>query len=82
MSDTPRRYGLMRDASYLLPDPGGEVVRGLLADLAAMTAERDAATLAALRMVRCFLVLNNVHESLDYPINWIDRQIAKEEAAR
>ena len=32
------RHDKMRNASYLLPDPGGEVVRGLLDEIAALKA--------------------------------------------
>ena len=35
------RLTLMRDASYLLPDPGGEVVRDLLSELEALTKKND-----------------------------------------
>jgi len=40
MSDTPI-HARMRAASYLLPDPGGEVVRGLLTEIAALKAEHE-----------------------------------------
>ena len=36
---TPEKIRLMRGASYLLPDPGGEVVRELLDEIERLQAE-------------------------------------------
>ena len=36
---TPEKIKLMRGASYLLPDPGGEVVRELLDEIERLQAE-------------------------------------------
>ena len=43
MNKNIRSSQFLEDASYLLPDPGGEVVRGLIRERDAARAERDAA---------------------------------------
>ena len=76
-SDTPR-LGLMKDASYLLPDPGGEVVRDLIDRLDAMTAERNAAQTAH---VICDRERQEAREEVARLTKLITALIARAEAA-